>query len=47
MPMYCPIVIMDDFNIDILEQNSTQLNELGNFMKHYSMELQFKEIITI
>ncbi len=38
---------MDDFNIDMLDQNSTHLNELRNFMKHYSMELQFKEITTI
>ncbi len=47
MPMYCPTITMGGFNIDMLDQNSTQLNELGNFMKHYSMELQFKEIITI
>ncbi len=38
---------MGDFNIDMLDQNSTHLNKLGNFMKHYSMELQFKEITTI
>ncbi len=36
---------MGDFNIDMLDQNSTQLFEI--FIKHYSMELQFKEIITI
>jgi hypothetical protein len=47
MPMYCPTIIMGDFNIDMLDQNSTYLNELGNLMKHYSMELQFKEITTI
>ncbi len=47
MPMYCPTIIMGDLNIDMLDQNSTHLNELGNFMKHYSMELQFKEITTI
>jgi hypothetical protein len=45
--MYCPTIIMSDFNIDMLDQNSTHLNELGNFMKHYSMELQFKEITII
>jgi exonuclease III len=47
MPMYFPTIIMGDFNIDMLDQNSTHLNKLGNFMKHYSMELQFKEITTI
>jgi hypothetical protein len=32
MPTYCPIVIMDDFNIDIFDQNSTQPNELKILM---------------
>jgi hypothetical protein len=39
---YCPIVIMDDFNIDMFNQNSTQLNKLKSFMNHYLMELWFK-----
>jgi hypothetical protein len=35
------------FKNNMLDQNSTHLKELENFMKHYSMELQFKEITTI
>jgi hypothetical protein len=42
-----PIVIIDDFNIDMLDENSIQPNELQNFMDQYSMELQFLKITTI
>ncbi len=31
----------------MFDQNSTQPNELQSFMDKYSMELQFKEIMTI
>jgi hypothetical protein len=33
------IIIIDDFNIGMLDENSTQPNELQNFMGQYSMEL--------
>jgi endonuclease/exonuclease/phosphatase family metal-dependent hydrolase len=36
---YCPTVIMDDFNTDMFNQNSTQPNKLKIFMNHCSMEL--------
>jgi endonuclease/exonuclease/phosphatase family metal-dependent hydrolase len=26
MPTYCPTIIMGDFNIDMFDQNSTQMN---------------------
>jgi len=32
MSTYCPIIIMDDFNIDMFDQNSTQPNELKILM---------------
>jgi hypothetical protein len=41
MPISCPTIIIDDFNINMLYQNSTQSNEFQNFMDQYSMELQF------
>jgi uncharacterized protein YsxB (DUF464 family) len=46
MITYCPTIIRGDFNIYKLHQNSTQPNELKFFMNHYSMELQFKKIMT-
>jgi hypothetical protein len=47
MPISCPTIIIDNFNINMFNQNSTQPNELQSFMDQYSMELQFKEITTI
>jgi hypothetical protein len=47
MPISCPMIIIDNFNIDMFDQNSTQPNELQSFMDQYSMELQFKKITTI
>jgi hypothetical protein len=47
MPISCPTLIIDDFNISVFDQNSTQPNELQSFMDQYSMELQFKENTTI
>jgi len=32
MPISCPMIIIDDFNINIFDQNSTQPNELQSFM---------------
>ncbi len=46
MPISCPMIIISNFNIVMLDQNSTQLNELHNFMDQYLMELEFKEITT-
>jgi hypothetical protein len=42
-----PIIIIEDFNIDMIDETSTQPNELQNFMDQYSMEFQFKKITTI
>jgi hypothetical protein len=40
MWMSCPTIIIDDFNIDMLDQNSAQWDELKKvYMTHYSMEL--------
>jgi hypothetical protein len=47
MLISCPTIIIDDFNINMLDQNSTQPNELQSFMDQYSMELQLKKITTI
>jgi hypothetical protein len=47
MSISCPMIIIDDFNINMFDQNSTQPNELQNFMDQYSMELQFNKITTI
>jgi hypothetical protein len=47
MPISCPMIIIGNFNIDMFDQNSTQLNELQNFIDQYLMELEFKEITTI
>jgi len=41
MPIYDPMIIIGDFNINNFYQNSTQPNELQSFMDQYSMELQF------
>jgi hypothetical protein len=41
MQISCPTIIIDDFNTNMLGQNSTQQNEFQNFMDQYSMELQF------
>jgi hypothetical protein len=40
-------IIIDDFNINMFDQNSTQPNGLKIFMKQYSMELQFLKNTTI
>jgi hypothetical protein len=40
MPISCPTIIIDDFNMNMFDQNSTQSNELQSFMDQYSMELQ-------
>jgi hypothetical protein len=47
MPISCPMIIIDNFNIDMFDQNSTQQNELQGVMDQYSMKFQFKKIITI
>jgi hypothetical protein len=47
MPNSCPTIIIDNFNIDMFDQNSTQPNELQSFMVQYSMELQFLKITSI
>jgi len=39
MPTYCPTIIMDDFNIDMFDQNSTQPNQLKIFMNQNSIEI--------
>jgi hypothetical protein len=41
MPIYDPMIIIGDFNINNFDQNSTQPNELQSFMDQYSMEIQF------
>jgi hypothetical protein len=41
MPISCPMIIIDNFNIDMSNQNSTQPNELQSFMDQYSMEFKF------
>jgi len=41
MPTSCSMVIIDNFNIDMLDQNSTQPNELQIFMDHYFMNFSF------
>ncbi len=41
IPISCPTIIIDKFNINMFDQNSTQPNELQSFMDQYSMELQF------
>jgi len=41
MPISCPMIIIGNFNIDMLDYYSTQSNELQSFMDQYSMELQF------
>jgi endonuclease/exonuclease/phosphatase family metal-dependent hydrolase len=41
MSTYCPTVVMDDFNIDMLGQNSTQPHELK--LNHYSMYFSLKK----
>jgi hypothetical protein len=41
MSVSYPIIIIDNINIDMLDENSTQPNELQNFMDQYSMELHF------
>jgi hypothetical protein len=37
------MVIIGDFNIDMLDQNSTQPNKLQIFMDHYFMNFSFKK----
>jgi hypothetical protein len=47
MPISCPTITIDYFNINMFDQNLTQPNELQKFMYQYSMELQLKKITTI
>jgi hypothetical protein len=35
MPISCPTIIIDNFNIEMFDQNSTQPNELQSFMDQY------------
>lgn len=41
MPTSCPTVIIGDFNVNMLQQNSTQSNDLDSFMHYYSTKFQF------
>jgi hypothetical protein len=43
MPTSCSMVIIGDFNIDMLDQNSTQPNKLQFFMDHYFTKFSFKK----
>jgi hypothetical protein len=47
LPISCPTIIIDNFNINMFDQNLTQPNELQSFMDQYSTKFQFKEITTI
>jgi len=47
MPISLPTIIIDDFNINMFDQNSTQPNELQSFTHQYSMEQQFMDPILI
>ncbi len=47
MLISCPTIIIDNFNINIFDQNSTRPNELQSFMDQYSMEVQFFKNTTI
>ena len=40
----CPTIIIEVINNDILQQNSTQSNELHSLTYQYSMEFQFNKI---
>jgi hypothetical protein len=42
MPTYYPTVIMDDFNIDMFDQNSTQPNENNFYYPIFNGTLVFK-----
>jgi endonuclease/exonuclease/phosphatase family metal-dependent hydrolase len=46
MPSNCPIVIIGDFNIDLLT-NTIQSTTLQAFMKKYNFKLTFSKSITI
>ncbi len=46
MPTSCSMVIIGNFIIDMLDQNSTQPNELQIFMDHYYMNFSLKITIT-
>jgi hypothetical protein len=41
------MIIIGSFNINMLDQNSTQPNELQSFMDQYLMKLQILKNITI
>jgi hypothetical protein len=46
--MSCPTIIIDDFNIDMLDQNSAQWDELKKFTWHIiQWNFQFLKIMTI
>ena len=47
MPTSCPTTILGDFNINMFNQNSTDVKDLQYFMKFYNMYLQFQERTTI
>jgi len=47
MLVFYPIIIIDNFNIDMLDENSTQPNKLQNFIDQYSMKVQLEKITTI
>jgi hypothetical protein len=36
MPISCPTIIIDDFNINMYDHNSTQPNELQSFMDQWN-----------
>ena len=47
IPTSCPTTILGDFNINMLNQNSSDVKELQHFLKFYNMYLQFQESTTI
>ena len=47
IPISCPTTILGDFNINMLNQNSSDVKELQHFMKFHNMYLQFQESTTI
>jgi hypothetical protein len=47
MPISCPRIVIDNFNFNMFDQNSTQPNEIQSCIDQYSMELQFLKNTTI
>ena len=47
IPTSCPTTLLGDFNINMLNQNLSDVKELQHFMKFYNMYLQFQESTTI